>query len=410
VASEPIVVVGGGLAAARVAQTYRGAGGDGRLVILSADDVPPYNRPPLSKGVLRGETDPEAALIEPASWYAEHGIELRLETEVERIEPSARRLTLAGGGTVDYGTLVVATGARPRTLPIPGAGLPGVHTYRRLADAVAVRDAAADAGRALVVGGSFIGAEVAASLRRRGLDVTLIEMGDRLMPALSSGELSAQLAALYREQGVDLLLGERLEELRGDGRLSGARTASGVEIAADLAVVGVGVQPNVELLEGSGIEVDDGVVVDERFRASVEDVYAVGDVARFPDPVFGRQRRIEHWSNASAQGEHLGKALAGGRGAYDGISVFFTELFGLKLQVLGDPDGGVDEVVLRGSVAERKLLGFYLRGGKLVGAVVAGQEPDVADELKALLREQPVAVDPARLQDESVRPAAAFAP
>ncbi len=404
------MILGGGLASARVAEGYRGAGGEEKMVIVSADDVPPYNRPPLSKGVLRGELEPQATLVEPESWYADNGVELRLETEVERVETDAHLLRLAEGGTLAYGTLVVATGARPRTLPIPGADLAGVHTYRRLADALAVRDAAADARRALVIGGSFIGAEVAASLRRRGLEVTLIEMGDRLMPALASDVLSAQLAELYRDEGVELKLGDRVEKLRGDGgQVTGARTVSGAEIEASLAVVGVGVQPNVEVLEGGGIEVDDGVIVDELFQSSVDDVYAVGDVARFPDPVFGRARRIEHWSNANGQGAHLGRILAGERTAYDQISVFFTELFGLKLQVLGDLDGGVDDVVLRGSVAERKLLGFYLREDRLVGAVVAGQEADVTDELKELLRAQPAAAELDRLQDESVSPAAAFA-
>lgn len=409
-ATEPIVIVGGGLAAARVAQSYRGAGGEGALVILSADDAPPYNRPPLSKGLVRGETEPDATLVEPAAWYAENDVELRLETEAERVDTDSRRVVLAGGEELAYGTLVIASGSRPRTLPVPGADLTGVHTFRRLADALAVRDAAGDVPRALVVGGSFIGSEVAASLRRRGLEVTLVAKGGGLMPAFASEELSSQLADLYREEGVELLLDDHVEELRGNGRLlTGARTASGAEIEAYLAVIGVGVQPNVEFLDGSGVELDDGVVVDERFRTSVERVYAIGDVARFPDPVFGRRRRIEHWSNSSAQGTFLGEALAGSRKAYDALAVFFTELFGFKIQVLGDLEGGVDEVVLRGSVAERQLLGFYLRGGRLVGAVVAGQAADVTAELQALLREQPRAADVERLRDDTVRPAAAFA-
>jgi NADPH-dependent 2,4-dienoyl-CoA reductase/sulfur reductase-like enzyme len=409
-AAEPIVVIGGGLAAARVAQSYREAGGEGELAILSSDDAPPYNRPPLSKGILRGELEPADALIEEEAWYAENVVDLRLRTEVESIDVEARSVGLAGGGDMPYGTLVIAAGARPRVLPIPGIDLTGVHTYRRLADAIVVREAAADARRALVIGGSFIGSEVAASLRRRGLEVTLIETGERLMPAFSSAELSAQLADLYREEGVELLLGDSIEELRGNGRLlTGARTASGVDVEAYLAVVGVGVQPNVEIVEGTGIEVDNGIVVDERFRTSVEGVYAVGDVARFPDPVFGRQRRIEHWTNASAQGAHLGAELAGSRKAYDEMSVFFTELFGFKLQVIGDLDGGVDEMVLRGSVADRQLLGFYLRDGRLIGAVVAGQTADVVEELKTLVREQPEVSDLERLQDEGLRPTAAVA-
>ena len=354
-----------------------------------------------------GELEPEATFVQEESWYDDNVVELLLQTEVEGVDTGARRLRLADGGTVDYGTLVIASGAMPRRLPIPGFDLVGVHTFRRLADSLAVRQAAAEARHAVVVGASFIGAEVAASLRRRGLDVTLI--GERLMPALASQELSDQLADLYREEGVELLLGDRIEEFRGNGRLlTGARTAAGAEIESQLAVVGVGVEPNTAFLEDSGIEVDDGVVVNERFRASVDGVYAVGDVARFPDPVFGRDRRIEHWSNASAQGGYLGAALAGARAPYDEISVFFTELFGFKLQALGDLDAGVDEVILRGSVAERQLLAFHLRDGRLVGAVLAGHAADVTEELKALLRRHAEPADPGLLRDESVRPAAAF--
>ena len=408
--AEPIVIVGGGLASARVVEGYRGAGGEAAITLVSADDTVPYHRPPLSKGLLRGEAEPGDILVQPESWYEEQVVDVRLGTEVDGLDTAARRLSLAGGGSLEYGTLVIATGASPRTLPIPGIDLTGVHTYRRIADALAVREAAAEARQALVIGGSFIGAEVAASLRRLGLEVTLIEMGDRLMPALSSDELSAQLADLYRAEGVELLLGERIEELRGNGRLlTGARTVSGADLEAYLAVIGVGVQPSVGFLEESGLELDDGIVVDERFRASADGVYAVGDVARFPDRVFGRPRRIEHWSNANAQGAHLGSVLAGGRSAYDEISVFFTELFGFKLQVLGDLDGGVDEVVLRGSVAERQLLGFYLRGGRLIGAVLAGQAADLAGEVKQLVRAQPEPLDRERLRDPSVRPSAAFA-
>ena len=207
------------------------------------------------------------------------------------------------------------------------------------------------------------------------------------MPALASEELSDQVAELYREHGVELLLGEQIQEFRANGRsLTGAVTASGQEIEAFLAVVGVGVEPETGFLEGSGIELDDGVVVDDHFRASVDDVYAIGDVARFDDTVAGRQRRIEHWSNADNQGRYLGRTLAeGGRTAYAEVSVFFTKLFDLQLQVLGDPGGGVDEVVIRGSIADRNLLAFHLRDDRLVGAVVVGQGEDLVEELKVLL-------------------------
>jgi NADPH-dependent 2,4-dienoyl-CoA reductase/sulfur reductase-like enzyme len=221
--------------------------------------------------------------------------------------------------------------------------------------------------------------------------------------------LSEQLAALYREQGVHLLLGDALEELHSNGRLlTGARTAQGHEVEAYLGVVGVGVEPNVSFLDPEQIKLDNGVVVDERFRSSAEDVYAIGDVAQFPDPVFGRPRRIEHWSNANAQGSHLGRQLAGAREPWDEISVFFTQLFDVKLQVLGDVDGGVDDVLLLGSIDEGRLAGFHRRDGKVVGAVLHGQSADVVEQAKTILREQPEADDAeALLADPRFRPATA---
>jgi NADPH-dependent 2,4-dienoyl-CoA reductase/sulfur reductase-like enzyme len=407
---DTIVVVGGGLAAASLAVSYREAGGEEVVTILSADDRPPYNRPPLSKSFLRGEMEDETdAYVQPARFYDDNVIELRLKTEVLAVDTEAHEVELASGERVPYGTLVIASGATPRSLPLPGHDLVGLHTYRTLADATAVREAAAEARKALVVGGSFIGSEVAASLRMRGLDVALVEMGDRLMPALGSAELSEQLAALYREQGVVLLLGDTLEELHSNGRLlTGARTGQGHEVEAYLGVVGVGVEPNVRFLDPEQILVDNGIVVDERFRSSAEDVYAIGDVARFPDPVFGRPRRIEHWSNANAQGSHLGRQLAGAGEPWDEISVFFTQLFDVKLQVLGDVDGGVDDVLLAGSIDEGRLAGFHRRDGKVVGAVLHGQSADVVEQAKTILREQPEADDAeALLADPRFRPATA---
>ena len=407
-AKDPIVIIGGGRAAASLIDAYRENGGDALITVLSADDQPPYNRPPLSKGVLRGEMEPDGALVHTAEEYDELVVELRLDTTVESIETANHTIRTDGGEEIRYGTLVIASGARPRSLPVPGADLPAVHVFRTLADAVSVKEQAADARKALVVGGSFIGSEVAASLSMLGLDVTIVEMGDRLVPALASAELSRQVAELYREHGVEIVLGEQIEEFQANGlMLTGARTASGRVIEAFLAVVGVGVAPNVDFLDGSGIELDNGIVVDDHFRTSVDDVYAIGDVARFDDVVFGRSRRIEHWSNADAQGTRLGRNLAGGRKGYARVPAFFTKMFDLQLQLLGDTDG-VDEVVLRGSIPDRNLLGFYLRDERLVAAVLVGQAGDMAEELTTLLGGQPRVSDRSRLANESVRPAAVF--
>jgi 3-phenylpropionate/trans-cinnamate dioxygenase ferredoxin reductase subunit len=404
-ANDPIVVVGGGLAAGRLATEYRAAGGEADVTIVSAEPDPPYNRPPLTKGFLRKEQDRESTLVRPADEYEDDVVELRLETTVEAIHPEEHEIELTGGERVSYRTLVVATGARPRSLPVPGADRVGVHTYRTLADAEVVSAAAEEAHSAIVVGGSFIGAETAASLRARGLDVTLVEMGETLMPQLRCPDLSAELVELYRAEGVNVLLETQVEELTGNGRLlTGARTSDGETVEAYLAIVGVGVEPNVELAEKAGADVEDGVLVDERFRTSLEDVYAIGDVARYPDPISERRRRIEHWSSADAQGTHLGRQLAGSRAAYDTLPVFYTQHFGRKLQVLGDVELATG-CVLRGSIAEGRLIGFHLDDdGRLVGAVVHGESADVAVELEELIRRGAI-VDDTRLLDGNLRPA-----
>ena len=403
--SDTIVVVGGGLAAGKLVTEYRAAGGEALVTVVASEPDPPYHRPPLTKGFLRGEVEREGTYVRPAEEYEDEVVELRLGARAERIDPDAHVVVLEGGEEIPYTRLVLATGARPRPLPLSGADLVGVHTYRTLADADAVRTAAEEAHAAIVVGGSFIGAESAASLRLRGLDVTLIEMGPQLMPQLRAPELSAQLADLYRDEGVEVLLGTELAELTGNGKLlTGAKTKDGSTIEGYLAIVGIGVMPNVELANDAGAEVDDGIVVDERFRTSLSDVYAVGDVARYPDPTSGRLRRIEHWSNANAQGGPRGRQHAGARAAYDELPVFFTQLFDKKFQVLGDVEPAT-ACVLRGSVAEGRVLGFHLTDEKrLVGAVVHGQAADLVAELETLIRERPVIDDPTRLADENMRP------
>jgi 3-phenylpropionate/trans-cinnamate dioxygenase ferredoxin reductase component len=406
---ERIAIVGGGLTAGRVVQSYRQAGGEEPITLVSADSWPPYHRPPLSKGFLRGESEASDALLEPAEWYGEHGVDLRLETLVEGVDVAARELRLEGGETVLWTRLVLASGSRPRRLDVPGADLPGVHAYRTIADAQSVRDEAERARRALVIGGGFIGMETTASLRRRGLEVTQVDLAPRLFAALGVPEVSASLERLYREQGVDVVLEDAVEEFRGDGALTGAVTKGGREIEAALAIAGIGIVPWTDYLEGSGIALDDGVVVNERFETSVPGVYGAGDVVRFHDPIFGHPRRIEHWSNANHQGTQLGRLLAGEDAPYDHVASFFTELFGTKLGVLGDPDGGFDEVVVRGSLEEGRVLAFYLRGDRLVAALVSGVEKETQESLTELLREQPRVADRSLLADEEAPPDEAFA-
>jgi NADPH-dependent 2,4-dienoyl-CoA reductase/sulfur reductase-like enzyme len=408
---DRIVIVGGGLAAARVARAFRDAGGEGSVTILSADTDPPYNRPPLSKGFLRGEMEADAVFVEPEETYAELNIDLRLGCEVTGLTPGDRTVSLADGGSQPYDRLVLASGSLPRSLGTPGETLAGVHTYRTLRDASTVRAAAESVSSALVIGGGFIGMETTASLRRRGLAVTQVDRSDDLYASLQAPELSKSLERLYRERGVEVILGDVVAEFRGGGgKLTGAVTKAGREIEAELAIVGVGVQPSTGYLEGSGVELEQGtVVVDERFASSVPGIWAVGDIANFSDPIFGHRRLIQHWTNANHQGDRLGRLLAGQDTPYDQVAFFFSEVFGTKIGLLGDLDGGHDELVMRGALEEGALIGWYLRAGRLVAALIVGQTPELQNELNALLRVQAPVVDRAALTDPETSPGSAFA-
>jgi 3-phenylpropionate/trans-cinnamate dioxygenase ferredoxin reductase component len=386
-----IAIVGGGLASARVVSAYREAGGEDAMALLSADTAPPYHRPPLSKRVLRGEAPPESALVEPESWYEEHQIGLRLRTRAEALDLGARELRLAGGDRLGFDRLVIATGAWPRVLDLPGAELDGVRTLRTLDDARALRDRARAASRAVVVGTGFIGLETAASMRSIGTDVTLVASGHQLFGQLGAPAFSDHLAEVYAAQGVELLLGDSVEAFLGDDRLRAVRLSGGEEREAELAVVGVGVEPMTAWLEGSSLEVENGVVVDERYATSADGVFAVGDVAAFYDPVFGRRRRIEHWSNANHQGAQLGRILAGADEGYDIVSAFFTELFGTTYKVFGDSQGA-DELVQEGDFADGAAVMRYLREDRPIAALLTGQTEERENELKEEIRQAARAV------------------
>jgi NADPH-dependent 2,4-dienoyl-CoA reductase/sulfur reductase-like enzyme len=378
--SFELVIVGGGLAAARAIKSYRQVGGPGQIALLSRESDLPYHRPALSKRYLRGETT-DAPFAEDASFYRDHDVEVLLETSATAVDTGSRTV-VTDANRFRYGKLLIATGATPRRLKVPGAELEGVHALRTLRDSQAIREAARSAERAVVVGGGFIGMEVAASLRQLGLAVTLIHLGSGLFDQLHSSQLSDELAALYREHGVELLLEQEVAGFGGDDRLSYVETKSGLCVEAELAVVGVGVTPNVAFLADSGLALDNGVVVNQRFQTQAAGVFAAGDVANFFDPLYSRQRRIEHWSNANYQGTEVGKILAGDGGGYDTVSSFFSEVFGTTVKVFGDVSR-FDELTTEGSLRSGALLTSYGDSGRLVGALTVG----AGDELETLLKD-----------------------
>ena len=379
-----LIIIGGGLTSARAIKAYREASGEGTIALVSGDWSIPYHRPPLSKRYLRGEVEAPDTHVETEAFYRESDVELLLETEIAAVAPRDNTITTREGKDYRFRKLLLATGAVPRRLDVPGADLPGVFTLRSLADSTAIREAAAEARDAAVVGSGFIGMEVAASLAQLEMDVTLIARDVDLFSQLGSPEISERLVTLYGERGVNVVRGEEVRAFLGRSRLDTVELKSDTQIAAELAVVGVGVEPAVSFLEGSGIKIDNGIVVDEQYETNVTGIYAAGDVANFHDPLFGRRRRIEHWSNANYQGSEVGRILAGAEGGYDTVSTFFTESFGLTLKVFGDTSRH-DDRLTHGSFLEGKAITFYFDGGALVGTLQTGQDEDTEQRLKELI-------------------------
>jgi NADPH-dependent 2,4-dienoyl-CoA reductase/sulfur reductase-like enzyme len=403
-----LVIVGGGLASARAIKEYRLAGGDGRVLLLTRDRTVPYHRPPLSKRYLRGEVEQHETLVEPHAFYEENDVEVLLGTDVTEVSTGEHAVVIGDGKRYGYERLLLATGAVPFMLPVDGVDLSGVFNLRSLDDSTAIREAAKNARDAVVVGSGFIGMEVAASLTQLGLDVTIVTRDTDLFAQLGSPEISEHLVNLYRHHGVDVIRGDEVRAFAGRSRLDTVELHSGEPLAAGLAVVGVGVKPAISFLEGSGIATDNGILVDERFRTNAPDVYAVGDVANFFDPLYRRRRRIEHWSNANYAGGEVGRLLAGADGAYGRVSTFFTESFGITLKVFGDTSSH-DDRVLRGSFDAGDAIVFYFDGGRFVGTLQTGQDEATEETLKRLIGAGAAPRDIGLLRDDAVGLDDAFA-
>jgi NADPH-dependent 2,4-dienoyl-CoA reductase/sulfur reductase-like enzyme len=378
-----LVIVGGGLTAARAIKSYRDSGGSGQVALLAAEAVLPYHRPALSKRYLRGEV--AAPFAEAETFYVDHGVEVLLDTPATSLDVGARVVT-TGAGSFEYAKLLLAPGSTPRRLDATGSDRSEVFSLRTLADSDHIRDAVRTAERAVVVGGGFIGTEVAASLRRLGLEVTLIHLGSRLFDQLGSAELSDELASFYRDHGVEVMLAEEVASFAGDGRLEYVETKSGICVEADIAVVGVGVVPNVSFLARSRLVLANGIVVNQRFETGAPGVYAAGDAANFYDPLYQRRRRVEHWSNAGYQGTEVGKILAGQPGGFNTVSSFFTEIFDTTIKVFGDVSR-FDALTADGAL-DSGLVTSYGHEGTLVGALTVGQSDELESLVKELIAEQ----------------------
>ncbi|UPW05660.1 FAD-dependent oxidoreductase [Rhodococcus pyridinivorans] len=364
---ERVVVVGAGLAAVRTAEELRRAGYEGELVLVGDETHLPYDRPPLSKEVLRGDRDDTT--LRPSEFFGENRIELMLGAAARSVDTASRILTLSDGTELGYDELVVATGLRPRRIP----GLPdlaGVHVLRSLEDSRALREAIVPGARALVVGAGFIGCEVAASLRAREAEVVLVEPQPTPLASVLGAEVGALVTRLHTAEGVDVRAGVGLSEIRGDGRVTSAVLGDSSEIDVDLVVLGIGSIPATEWLEGSGVEVENGVVCDGTGRTSTPHVWAVGDVASWQVPAGGR-RRIEHWTNAGEQASVLAKTIMGVEaGAAAQVPYFWSDQYDIKIQGLGAVTADDTVHVVRDD--GRKFLAYYERDGRFVGAVGGG--------------------------------------
>jgi NADPH-dependent 2,4-dienoyl-CoA reductase/sulfur reductase-like enzyme len=400
------VILGGGMVAGYAAKQMVELGlAPGSLAILSSDNAVPYERPPLSKGFLAGKDTEESIRINPEDFYREHGIDVKLATEVSGVDPDRKRLTLASGAVYGFNKLVIATGARVRTLDIPGADLANVRYLRSLDDSKAIRQSAKNVKRAVVVGSGFIGMEVAAVLAQKGIQITMVMREDRIWKHFFSPPMSRFFEDYYVTRGVRFVKMNGLRALRGDGSVTAAVLTDGQTMACDLVVAGIGVRPVTEFLAGSGIEVQDGVMVNEYLEANRPDVMAAGDVANYQDVLFGTRRRVEHWDNAVSQGEYCARSLMGERTPFKHVPYFFSDVFDLSYEFWGDPSGA-EEIIHRGELASASFSVWWLRQKRVVAAFTMSR-PDEEREVAPKWIESRQEVSAARLQQASQPIAAA---
>ncbi|MFD5767692.1 NAD(P)/FAD-dependent oxidoreductase [Streptomyces sp. NPDC127049] len=410
-ADQTFVIVGGGLAGAKAAETLRAEGFNGRVILIGDERDHPYERPPLSKGYLLGKKDRDSALVHEPAWYAAHDVELHLGQTVTAIDRDARTVRLGDGTVIRYDKLLLATGSEPRRLDIPGTGLAGVHHLRRLSHSERLRDElkalGRDNGHLVIAGAGWIGLEVAAAARTYGAEVTVVEADPTPLHRVLGPELGQLFADLHTEHGVRFHFGARITEITGqDGMVLAVRTDDGEEHPAHAVLIAIGAAPRAVLAENAGLALVDradggGIAVDASLRSSDPDIYAAGDVAAFEHPSLHHRIRVEHWANALNGGPAAARAMLGQDVSYDRVPYFFTDQYDLGMEYSGwAPPGSYDQVVVRGDTGKREFIAFWLSEGR----VIAGMNVnvwDVTDPIQKLIRSR-VTVDQDALGDPSV--------
>ncbi len=395
-----IVVVGAGQAGGWTAKTLRDEDFEGRIVLIGEEAYPPYERPPLSKEVLLGKEPAESSYLWPEGAFDKQRIELRTGTAATAIDRGTKTVILAGGEAVAYDKLMLATGGRVRTLPIEGNELVGVHYLRDIPDSAAIRADISEGAKLVVVGGGWIGLEVAAAGRMLGADVIVLEALDQLCGRALTPDFAACLHEIHRERGIDVRLGASIEAILGDDRVSGVRLPDGTVLPASVVVIGIGLIPNVELAAAAGLEVDNGVIVDAFGRTSDPDIYAAGDVTNHPNGLLGRRIRLESWENAQNQAIAAAKAMLGGEAPYEEIPWFWSDQYDLNIQLIGLPVEW-DETVIRGERQKNRFIEFYLKDGRIEGAAAINNPRDI--RFAKRLMQAGKALDPTALADPVVK-------
>ena len=379
------VIFGGGMVAGYAAKEFAERGlKSGELAILSADSAMPYERPALSKGFLAGKETEASIRINAEEFYREHGINLQLGCEVAGIDAGRKVVHLKSGQEWGFEKLVVATGARVKTLDVRGKDLAGIYYLRSLDDSKKIREHARTAKRAAVIGGSFIAMEVASVLAQKGIAVRMIMPEERIWKNFFTPAMSSFFEGYYAERGVQFIKQATVTELQGTAAVSGVKLGSGRTIDCDMAVAGIGVRPVTEALAESGLDIADGVKVNEYLETNQRDIYAAGDVANYQDTLFGKRRRVEHWDNAVSQGQHCARALLGDRKAFVHVPYFFSDVFDLSYEFWGDP-AAAEESIERGDLGTSSFSVWWVRQGRVVAAFVMNRPSDERDAAPQLI-------------------------